>query len=286
MLAMPARPPSTLSLMTWNIDFSSILATRRTKGLIDYICSSETPDILFLQEVRADIHASLLANPQIRQKFLITDAEDQSAFSNSDSFTNIVLLAKDRFAFSLRDEGLIQPSHPSGYMIGSAFREKLPSAFGRNGFHLDLIPQTAPGKHLRLINTHLDSLQKISFRSRQLKQLTRAFNEDGCIGGLIAGDFNAIQPEDDRLIAENNLEDAWLSLKGYNDPNAPTWSVGRLRDPRYPPGRLDKVATSRLIATRMEVVNPGSIEVPRPGDKSGTLEWSDHSGLKCHFRSR
>jgi tyrosyl-DNA phosphodiesterase 2 len=33
-------------------------------------------------------------------------------------------------------------------------------------------------------------------------------------GGIIAGDFNAILPEDHRLVDEHELLDAWVALHG------------------------------------------------------------------------
>jgi tyrosyl-DNA phosphodiesterase 2 len=168
-------------------------------------------------------------------------------------------------------------------MAGPVFREQLPSAFGRDGLYLDIIPLTAPDTFIRLINVHLDSRDRLSYRTQQLKKLASVLRELGCSGGLIAGDFNAVSSEDHKLIGENGLEDVWLSLHGSTDPDAPTWSVGRRRDPEFEPKRLDKVEMVGLRAEEMEILNPGFIEVPKPGGISGQLEWSDHSGLKCIF---
>lgn len=80
----PARPATAkvshpLSLLTWNIDFASSLATRRTKGIMDYIFSKSIPDIVFLQEVCPEAQASLLNNSDVRHRCLITDAEDRKS---------------------------------------------------------------------------------------------------------------------------------------------------------------------------------------------------------------
>jgi tyrosyl-DNA phosphodiesterase 2 len=48
-------------------------------------------------------------------------------------------------------------------------------------------------------------------------------------------------------------------------------------------GRLDKAVMMGLKAKEMEVLLPGSIEVPRPGENSVEIPWSDHCGLRCTF---
>ncbi len=101
--------------------------------------------------------------------------------------------------------------------------------------------------------------------------------------GLIGGDFNSISPGDDELVNKNGLVDAWLTLHGGTDPDAPTWSVGREHEVGLKRKRLDKVAMMGLRAEEMEILHQGLIEVPKPGGDSAWLEWSDHSGLRCVF---
>lgn len=274
----------TLSLLTWNIDFASILAIRRTAALMNYIFSTKVPVILFLQEVRPDIHTLLLQHQSIRQHFLITDTKETTFHKSRNSYSNLILLAKRRFNFWSNEGCLIQAADPTGYSVGYASREKLPSVFGRDGLFVDLIPQKAPNTYIRLINVHLDSLDHVQFRSKQLHWLANTLSDDGCSGGLIAGDFNAVTPKDDGLLPMNNIEDAWLSLHGDQHPNACTWSMPRRHGFTYPPpGRLDKVAMRGLTATKMQIIRPGTIEVPKPAGKSDFVPWSDHSGLLCYF---
>jgi tyrosyl-DNA phosphodiesterase 2 len=113
--------------------------------------------------------------------------------------------------------------------------------------------------------------------------LADVLREPGCGGGIIAGDFNAISPEDDGLVDKNKLVDAWIALHGRADPDGATWGVGVERQDGMGPGRLDKVAMMGLQAKEMEVLRPGPIEVPRPGGKSVEIPWSDHCGLRCTF---
>jgi len=113
--------------------------------------------------------------------------------------------------------------------------------------------------------------------------LANLLRELGCNGGIIAGDFNAISPEDDGLVDKNELVDAWVALHGRADPDGATWGVGVERRDGLGQGRLDKVAMIGLKAKEIEVLRPGHIEVPMSGDKPVEIPWSDHCGLRCTF---
>jgi tyrosyl-DNA phosphodiesterase 2 len=122
---------------------------------------------------------------------------------------------------------------------------------------------------------HLDSRDRFSYRAQQLKQLAGVLREPDCCDGVIVGDFNALTNKDDKLIEENRVEDAWLVLYGDTDTDAPTWSVGRRREAEFEPRRLDKVAMVGLTAETMEIMHPGFIDMPKPGETSDQIEWSD-----------
>jgi tyrosyl-DNA phosphodiesterase 2 len=116
-----------------------------------------------------------------------------------------------------------------------------------------------------------------------MRMLASVLREEGYGRGIVAGDFNAISPEDDRLVSENGLEDQWVALHGEKNSGELTWGTGvQLRD-GLRPGRLDKVVMMGLEATEMEVLRPGTTAVPRPGDDDDEIPWSDHSGLTCTF---
>jgi tyrosyl-DNA phosphodiesterase 2 len=169
-------------------------------------------------------------------------------------------------------------------MFGRVSRVALPSKYGRDALCVDIISPTAPGTILRLINVHLDSLgDTLHYLAQQMEILADVLRELGCGGGIIAGDFNAISPEDDGLVHKNKLVDAWVALHGRADPDGATWGVGVERRDGLGPGRLDKVVMMGLKAEGMEVLRPGPIEVPRPGEKPVEIPWSDHWGLRCTF---
>jgi tyrosyl-DNA phosphodiesterase 2 len=283
-----------LSLISWNIDAFSSRPVSRAKLLLGRILEGpKSPDIIFLQEVTSEVRAFLLADARVRAAFLVTDAEDQTSFEGV-PFATMMLLSSARFASNLdssqkEDDG-IQGEGEGGekFMLGSVSRVTLPSEYERDALYVDIIPPTAPGTFFRLINVHLDSLgYTLPYRAQQMEVLANVLREPGCSGGIIAGDFNAISPEDDGLVDKNELVDAWVALHGRADPNnndGATWGVGVERRAGLGPGRLDKVAMMGLIkAQEIEVLRPGTIEVPNPGEKSIEIPWSDHCGLRCTF---
>ena len=275
----------TLSLLSWNIDAFSPRPVSRAKLILGYILEGpKSPDIIFLQEVTPEVRASLLDDTRVRASFLVTDAEDQTSFENV-PFATMTLLSSARFSSDLdsqkEGDGI---ERVEKFMLGPVSRVILPSKYGRDALYVDIIPPTAPGTFFRLINVHLDSLwDTLCYRAQQMEILANVLRESGCSGGTIAGDFNAIRPEDDELINKNELVDAWVALRGRADPAGATWSVGGERRDGLGPGRLDKIAMISLKAKEMEVLRPGSIELARPGEKPVEIPWSDHCGLRCTF---
>jgi len=271
-----------LSLISWNIDAFSSRAVSRAKLILGHILEGpKSPDIIFLQEVTPNVRASLLGDARVRAAFLVTDAEDQTSFENV-PFATMTLLSSARFASSLQEGDGTEGG--GKLMLGPVSRVTLPSKYGRDALCVDIISPTSPGTVFRLINVHLDSLwNSLHYRAQQMEILAEILREPGCGGGIIAGDFNAISPEDDRLVDKNKLVDAWVALHGRADPNEATWGVGVKRRDGLGPRRLDKVAMMGLQPKEMEVLRPGRIEVPRPGEKPLEIPWSDHCGLRCTF---
>ncbi|KAI6153254.1 Endonuclease/exonuclease/phosphatase [Pisolithus tinctorius] len=274
-----------LSLISWNIDAFSSRATSRAKLILSHILEGpKSPNIIFLQEVTPDVRTSLLKDARVRAAFLVTDAEDQT-LSEKVPFATMTLLSRARFTSGLylqkEDDGI---EGGGKFMLGRISRVTLPSKYGRDALCVEIIPPSTPGTFFRLINVHLDSLgDTLHYRAQQMEVLANTLREPGCSGGIIAGDFNAISPEDDGLVNKNKLVDAWVALHGRGEPDGATWGVGMERRDGLGPGRLDKVAMMGLKAKEMEVPHPGPIEVPRPGKKPLEIPWSDHCGLRCTF---
>ncbi|RXW18289.1 hypothetical protein EST38_g7575 [Candolleomyces aberdarensis] len=279
---------SDFSLITWNIDAFSSRAIVRSRLILGSILEkTERPDIVFLQEVTSDVRSSILNNAKVREAFLVTDAEDKTSFEGV-PFANMTLMSKKRFAFDLesqKEEDRVEGG--SKFMLGPVSRVKLPSKYGRCALSVDIIPPSTPSiptTTFRLINVHLDSLEHtLPYRTEQMAIIANLLREPGCGGGLVAGDFNAISPEDHALLDENGLVDAWLALHGKEGLDGATWGVGVKRRDGLGPGRLDKVAMLGVEAKEMEILRPGLIEVPQPGGDSDYMPCSDHAGLRLRF---
>jgi len=270
------------SLILWNIDAFSSRAVSRAKLILGHILEGpKSPDIIFLQEVTSAVRASLLDDARVRAAFLVTDAEDQTSFEKV-PFATMTFLSSARFASSLDSQKEGDGIEGEGrLMFGRVSRVALPSKYGRDALCVDI---TSPTAIFRLINVHLDSLgDTLHYRAQQMEILADVLREPGCGGGIIAGDFNAISAEDEGLVDRNKLVDAWVALHGRADPDGATWGVGVERLDGLGAGRLDKVAMMGSKAEEMEVLHPGPIEVPRPGEKSVEIPWSDHCGLRCTF---
>ncbi|KAI0090933.1 hypothetical protein BDY19DRAFT_877107, partial [Irpex rosettiformis] len=197
-----------LSLTTWNIQAGSpFRRTERSQPILDHILGPKSSDIIFLQEVVSDVRQLVLNDPRVRSRFLTSDAEDDTAFKGV-PFATMTLLSNDRFASPLlaeekdrsdgkgegQGQGQGRGQQDSKMMLHSAFRMTLPSRYGRDAFCVNFHDPATPGNVLRLLNVHLDSLDSYFRRAYEVHLLDRFLREDGCSGGVIAGDFNAIDP--------------------------------------------------------------------------------------------
>ncbi|KAH9924633.1 Endonuclease/exonuclease/phosphatase [Epithele typhae] len=282
----PLCAPQRLSLVSWNMDAFPSRPIARAGHILGHILAEPpSPDIVFLQEVTRGARAALLSDARIRSTFLVTDAQDEASFQ-AVPFATMTLLSRARFAWN-------KDSHEEGddgiggaeknLRLGNVSRMALPSKYRRDALCVDILAPSEPNTVLRLINVHLDSLwDALPYRVQQLEILANVLREPGCGGGIVAGDFNAIRREDDGLVEQNGLVDAWVALHGSASRGGATWGVRAERRDELRPGRLDKVAMMGLTAEEMEVIRPGLIEVPRPGEAPLEIPWSDH-GLRCNF---
>ncbi|EHK26758.1 uncharacterized protein TRIVIDRAFT_187778 [Trichoderma virens Gv29-8] len=254
------------------------------------LLQTDASDVIFLQEVNYDAYAHLLRDTRIRDGYFITDAEDKTAFDDV-PFTTITLLSKA--SFTCRNT-------PGNKLVGPVTRHKFPSHYGREALSTEVfLPLSSCDdgwRCLRLINVHLDSLSStLHYRKEQMAIVASILHEDiyqteeGQGGlGLAAGDFNAISPEDQELIAKNKLTDAWVQLHGDNIARYGGSTWGNAKDKRWDrqrPGRLDRVAmTGGLETLKMDILRPGTITLPKPGKENDEISWSDHAGLRCTFR--
>ncbi|KAK4145042.1 DNase I-like protein [Dichotomopilus funicola] len=267
--------PSLLNLVTWNVDYSSPYAAKRITAILSHIFSL-TPaiDVIFMQEVSRDAYLTLLASPDIRRNWLLSDAN--GVLPTNQQFTTITLLSRSRFSAS-----------PN---TGPVWRVPYPSRFGRDALcagiflpshthHSNRHPTENPNlamhnRHhhrVRLINVHLDSLPiQPSQRPKQIAVAAELLRAGGG-RGLVAGDFNPVLPSDATLVEENGLRDAWMEL--HPGQSGFTWGV----------------VTVGVEVRGIEVLGPGVVDGDSKmggdgGEGAGRIAWSDHSGLRCSFR--
>jgi len=107
----------------------------------------------------------------------------------------------------------------------------------------------------------------------QMEVLAGILRESGCSGGVIAGDFNAIHPNDHTLVKNHGLVDTWVALRGPD--GGATWGVCVIGKSRHKPGRLNKIVMLGLQPVEIEVLQPGLVDA--------YTRWSDHCGLSCIF---
>lgn len=320
--------PNNLVLATWNIDAFSASGTARASGIISHVLSFATaPDIIFLQEVSREGLTSVLADPRIRKSYFSTEA-GWANWERVTSFATMTLLSRSRFGYGENIAGtptlgpVWRVKFPSRYLRDALCCDIFIPSATATGNVADLAATTTPDaptapdtpaaldetttpaatsdstpptttSRTRLINVHLDSLAiRPCFRPRQLAITASFLRAAG--RGLVAGDFNPVWPEDDSLVGENGLEDAWVALRA--DEPGYTWGIDGKQ--KFPPRRLDKIAMLGLKATDIEVMDAGPVDRaaakqitevgstssggPATTSKSALL-WSDHSGLRCSF---
>lgn len=311
-----------LDLVTWNVDATASAPEARISAIISHLQNSvSSADLIFLQEVSGPALSTLLAIPWLRDHWYSSEADTTNW--GSQSFATVTLVSKSRLG--------APGSAANKVALGPIWRVKYPSRFGRDALCCDILlpspgpaqsrsrflsststmapitatsssvsPQSLSHKYLsriRLINVHLDSLPILpSLRPLQLSTIASYLCAAG--GGLVAGDFNSVLPEDDKLISANRLVDAWTELH----PSEAGFTWGLDGNQPFPPNRLDKVAVVGLKAYDIQVIPPGicmdtssqkreqQATAPLPKQKQeqrhdhdSTLFWSDHSGLSCSF---
>ena len=261
-------------LVSWNVNADAPLPKSRMSALLQVIKTTGAADVVFLQEVSTEGLAALLEDSWIQQNWYMSDV-DTSAFGNQ-KFISITLVSR---LWVTTD----------GSQLGAIWRVALPSRFGRDALYCDLILNSSSkqmsGKEptrVRLINVHLDSLPiNPSMRPRQVSICASYLRAAG--RGIIAGDFNCILPEDDDLVSNNGLADAWAEL--HPNDSGHTWGV--YGEQSFPPNRLDKVALFNLNPSAMRVLQTSEMESygaemsADVAEQGSNAHFSDHLGLWC-----
>ncbi|ROW02530.1 hypothetical protein VMCG_06134 [Cytospora schulzeri] len=220
-----------IALFTWNIDFMLPFAESRMRPALTYLDGLTSPDalgpttapVIFLQECVPSDLATIAAQPWVRERYHLLDT-DPTHWATTHYGTTILV--------------------DSRLPITSAFRVHYSKTrMDRDALFVDV--SLNGSSKVRLCNTHLESMVfDPPYRPPQVQLVARYMREAGVHAALAAGDFNAIQPFDRTLHADNGLKDAFLELGGREDTDGGfTWgqqAATKLRG-QFGCSRMDKV---------------------------------------------
>ena len=282
--ARQTHHPSSLTLVTWNIDYNSERVRERMEGVLRhlqrYVFQGKDPEAccIMLQEVHPDGLKHLIEDEWVREHFLVTPISPSKwpmwDYVNvyGDIYGNVTLVSRSVIV-------------ARASILSFAY-----SRMGRGAVVMDVKLSTAANDSrevtLRMINTHLESLRDGGIvRPTQLSVLaTLLRKKEEVKGGVIAGDMNSMDPSEVTMVLDAGLKDAWT--KPNLDPSGFTW--GQQPENEYPAARFDKV----LYVERKKLY---TVDEPKrmgvgtaPIDKYGVplpdQFVSDHYGLMTSLR--
>lgn len=267
-----------IALYTWNIDFMLPFAEARMKPalahlgtLLDSAPANAAP-VIFLQECMPSDLNTIAATPWVRERFHLTDLDTTNWAT---TYYGTVTLIDSRLP------------------ITSAFRVHYSKTrMERDALFVDL---ALHDKTVRLCNTHLESMAfDPPFRPPQMEIVAQYLRAEKVHAGLAAGDFNAIQPFDRTLHADNGLKDAFLELGGKEDTEEGyTWgqqAATKLRE-KFGFSRMDKVyfcggaEVVKLERFGADVLTEGETESGEIAALGFEKAWvTDHLGIKAEVK--
>lgn len=168
--------------------------------LVDNLASTPSvAPVMFLQECTPDDLATISSCLWVREKFIIADL-DSTYWATAHYGTTMLLDAR--------------------LPIASLFRvHYTQTRMDRDALFVDIaLGSDSEEKPVRLCNSHLESLaMDPPLRPAQMQVIARYLHAQEVHAGVTTGDFNAIQPFDRTLHADNKLKDAYLELGGKED---------------------------------------------------------------------
>lgn len=268
------EPCENLRIITWNIDFAADHKEERLDAALRHIeldvlrCKGDQapePCVIMLQEVHVSLLPYILNDEWVRSWFVVTPFTKEK-WPQGSYYGNVTLIAR-----SLN----IAECHILHYGVSAQQRTSL---CVKVKLHY---PGTQEKAVIAIVNTHLESLTEGQFaRPKQLEMCARFLRLNGVRGGVIAGDMNAISPEDATIAKEVGLRDSWR--RGDAD-NGKTWGYQGNKG-NYPMNRLDKILYLPGMGYKLD--EPRRIGVGAR-IREGTQEelWvSDHYGLETTLR--
>ena len=282
---------TSLALYTWNIDAIVPTPEARMDAALAHlqeltrqeVSTETTAVVIFLQECIPSDLKTIAQKQWIRDNFYITDIDDSAWASGAYGTTTLIDRRLD---------------------ISSCFRVHYSATkMERDALFVDVaIPIMTPNGYgraatLRLCNTHLESLVPVPpLRPAQMQLVAKYMHADGVSGAVIAGDFNAIQPEDESLHTDTGLKDAYLEAGGQSGKGEGfTWGQQAhpaLRD-RFGLSRMDEVFFCGECLRLLKFERFGEdvvVDEARKEDRNTLLAlgfekaWvTDHLGLNAVF---
>lgn len=284
------RPPqiSAVAVYNWNIDFMLPFPESRMAAAMAHMekllsqspAAETTAAVINLQECIASDLITVSRQKWVRDNFYMTDIDASSWASGLYGTATLV------------DRRL---------SVSSCFRVHYSATqMERDVLFVDCqLPNSQ--KKLRLGNTHLESLvADPPLRPKQMQTVAQHMRQPDVTSAIVTGDFNAIQPFDRSLHAENGLKDAYLELGGREGGDEGyTWGQQALPDlrERFGCSRMDKVyyCGSGLSLQSFERFG-ADVEVDgadKDAQRAGLLAlgfekaWvTDHLGIKAVFGFR
>jgi tyrosyl-DNA phosphodiesterase 2 len=280
--------PTSLTLITWNVDFSNDFAAQRLTAALDYLrdetfAEYKTADlpfcIILLQEIERGAFSALLAHLWVKEWFMVVPGRPGEGWPRGAWYGTATLVRKGEWL-----------ARSTCVHFGG-------SLMGRNALVTDVLlgggyPGAEPhARVLRVVNTHLESLPEgAQSRVVQLGVITALLGEAEA-GGIVGGDMNAIMPSDATLAAQNGLLDAWEeqrwdrgrregSEEEEEGDGGMTW--GYQPPCKFPPGRLDKILYTESDAFEVKGIRRLGVGLTTP--YGGWV--SDHYGLACQVEVR
>lgn len=275
---------SNITLYSWNIDFMLPFADIRMRSALAHLnhltetlpLSSTTATIIFLQECTPSDLVIIAETPWVRDNFYLTDLGPSNWATTYYGTTTLVdrrLAIEDVFRVHYSQTGM-----------------------ERDAFFVD-VRLGKKDEKVRFCNTHLESLAiNPPLRPAQMQMVARQLHEQEVYAGIVAGDFNAIQPFDNNLHKDgsNNLKDAFIELGGEeHSEQGFTWgqqATTVLRE-QFGCSRMDKVyfcGHAEIISFERfgkDVLMEGEDECKQLIELGFDKPWiTDHLGIKAEIQ--
>ncbi|KAI0001429.1 Endonuclease/exonuclease/phosphatase [Russula compacta] len=258
--------PTSLTLLTWNIDFMERNVTQRLTAALDYLQFHAFPNydggqpppcLILLQEIHISTFDTLLAHPWVQAWFMVVPGSPAD-WPEDARYGTVTLVARSA---PLVAAGCV-------YFESWMQRNALVTDVGVGGGEPHL-------RVLRVVNTHLESLPMgTQMRVAQMGVIANLLKKERTLGGIVCGDMNPIAPSDETLAEQNGLSDAWEHRRDKEEDGT-TW--GYQPKCKFPPRRFDKILYTENDAIDIKDVRRMAVGLTMPGG-----QWvSDHCGLIC-----